>query len=254
VGHPFLRLHRRHLLLVGRERAVLPPSATPVPGDAVLYGTSPYSTATSVHTGIVAQVWPDGAVVTIEGDAGPAPPVTWPSSPTGRTCLAVAQLQRLRHLRLGAALVEGTPLLEVHSGATTFRRLLERAGCLTELRGARRSAFAWSVEIGRAPPRTTTEVRVPNTSKVRMHQRACGHRPDPTELPRARSTSCSCRTCESDSRNGSGPRRHRFVRWPGTEMGWRCPWTSDAMAPSRGTRDIGISDNPDQRERFAGNL
>jgi len=50
---------------------------------------------------------------------------------------------------------------------------------------ARRSAFAWSVEIGRAPPRTTTEVRVPNTSKVRMHQRACGHRPDPTELPRA---------------------------------------------------------------------
>jgi len=52
--------------------AVLPPSATPVPGDAVLYGTSPYSTATSVHTGIVAQVWPDGAVVTIEGDAGPS--------------------------------------------------------------------------------------------------------------------------------------------------------------------------------------
>ena len=72
MGHPFLRLHRRHLLLVGRERGGVPPSATPVPGDAVLYGTSPYSTATSVHTGIVAQVWPDGAVVTIEGDAGPS--------------------------------------------------------------------------------------------------------------------------------------------------------------------------------------
>ncbi len=50
---------------------VLPPTATPVPGDAVLYGTGPSSTATSVHMGIVAQVWPDGAIVTIEGDAGP---------------------------------------------------------------------------------------------------------------------------------------------------------------------------------------
>ncbi|HEX3982027.1 MAG TPA: CHAP domain-containing protein, partial [Acidimicrobiales bacterium] len=52
--------------------AVLAPTAIPLPGDAVLYGTSPYSTATSVHVGLVMQVWPDGAVVTIEGDAGPA--------------------------------------------------------------------------------------------------------------------------------------------------------------------------------------
>jgi hypothetical protein len=52
---------------------VLPPTATPVPGDAVLYGTGPWSTATSVHVGLVMQTWPDGAVVTIEGDAGPAP-------------------------------------------------------------------------------------------------------------------------------------------------------------------------------------
>jgi hypothetical protein len=51
--------------------AVLPPTAVPVPGDAVLYGTGPNNTATSVHVGIVAQVWPDGAIVTIEGDAGP---------------------------------------------------------------------------------------------------------------------------------------------------------------------------------------
>ena len=50
---------------------VLPGTATPVPGDAVLYGTGPATTATSVHIGIVAQVWPDGAIVTIEGDAGP---------------------------------------------------------------------------------------------------------------------------------------------------------------------------------------
>ena len=52
---------------------VLPPTAAPVPGDAVLYGTGPYSTATSVHVGLVVQIWPDGAIVTIEGDAGPAP-------------------------------------------------------------------------------------------------------------------------------------------------------------------------------------
>ena len=51
--------------------AVLPPTATPVPGDAVLYGTGPATTSTSVHVGIVAQVWPDGAIDTIEGDAGP---------------------------------------------------------------------------------------------------------------------------------------------------------------------------------------
>ena len=50
---------------------MLPRSARALPGDAVLYGTGPQSAATAVHTGIVAQVWPDGAVVTIEGDAGP---------------------------------------------------------------------------------------------------------------------------------------------------------------------------------------
>ena len=56
----------------GAQRGLtLPPTATPVPGDVVLYGTGPSSTSTSVHTGIVAQVWPDGAVLTIEGDAGP---------------------------------------------------------------------------------------------------------------------------------------------------------------------------------------
>jgi hypothetical protein len=50
---------------------VLPRTAHAVPGDAVLYGTGPQSVSTALHTGIVAQVWPDGAVVTIEGDAGP---------------------------------------------------------------------------------------------------------------------------------------------------------------------------------------
>ena len=52
---------------------LLPASAVAAPGDALLYGTGPQSTDTSVHTGIVVQVWPDGAVLTVEGDAGPAP-------------------------------------------------------------------------------------------------------------------------------------------------------------------------------------
>ncbi len=52
---------------------VLPAAGPIVPGDAVLYGTGPWSTATSLHVGLVVQTWPDGAVVTVEGDAGPAP-------------------------------------------------------------------------------------------------------------------------------------------------------------------------------------
>jgi len=55
------------------DSSLIAPSGAPEPGDAVLYGTGPWSTATSLHVGIVAQRWLDGAIVTIEGDAGPAP-------------------------------------------------------------------------------------------------------------------------------------------------------------------------------------
>jgi hypothetical protein len=55
-----------------QNTAVLSPSSRPSPGDIVLYGTGPQNVDTAVHTGVVAQVWPDGAVDTIEGDAGPA--------------------------------------------------------------------------------------------------------------------------------------------------------------------------------------
>jgi hypothetical protein len=51
--------------------AVLPPTATPAIGDAVLYGTGPQNASTSQHVAVVAQVWPDGAIVTIDGDSGP---------------------------------------------------------------------------------------------------------------------------------------------------------------------------------------
>ncbi|HET9689991.1 MAG TPA: CHAP domain-containing protein [Acidimicrobiales bacterium] len=53
--------------------ALAPATATAQPGDLLLYGTGPQDASTSVHTGVVAQVWPDGAVVTVEGDAGPGP-------------------------------------------------------------------------------------------------------------------------------------------------------------------------------------
>jgi len=52
---------------------VIPPNGRSVPGDGVMYGTGPQSTSSSVHMGIVAQVWPDGAIDTVEGDAGPEP-------------------------------------------------------------------------------------------------------------------------------------------------------------------------------------
>jgi hypothetical protein len=52
---------------------IVPGNVLPAPGDALLYGTGPGSTATSVHTGLVVEAWPDGAVLTVEGDAGPAP-------------------------------------------------------------------------------------------------------------------------------------------------------------------------------------
>jgi hypothetical protein len=50
---------------------VLSAGERPSPGDIVLYGSGPANVRTSPHVGIVAQVWPDGEVDTIEGDAGP---------------------------------------------------------------------------------------------------------------------------------------------------------------------------------------
>jgi hypothetical protein len=57
-----------------RHGRVLPAWARPAPGDAVLYGTGPANGNTSLHVGVVAQVWPDGAIVTMDGNAGPGPP------------------------------------------------------------------------------------------------------------------------------------------------------------------------------------
>jgi hypothetical protein len=47
----------------------LPPSATPSPGDAVLYGTGP-EFGESDHVGIVERVFPSGQITTIDGNFG----------------------------------------------------------------------------------------------------------------------------------------------------------------------------------------
>jgi len=52
---------------------VLSPRSTPSPGDGVLYGTGPENASSSPHMAIVAEVWPDGAITTIDGDSGPEP-------------------------------------------------------------------------------------------------------------------------------------------------------------------------------------
>jgi cell wall-associated NlpC family hydrolase len=56
-----------------KHASVIPVTAKPAAGDLVLYGTGPQTVATSPHMGVVAQVWPDGAIDTIEGDSGPGP-------------------------------------------------------------------------------------------------------------------------------------------------------------------------------------
>lgn len=48
---------------------VLPPSATPAPGDAVLYGTGP-GFGESDHVGLVERVFPGGQITTIDGNFG----------------------------------------------------------------------------------------------------------------------------------------------------------------------------------------
>jgi hypothetical protein len=56
-----------------RHTRVISARRRPAPGDIVLYGTGPQNAWTSPHVGIVAQVWPDGEIDTVEGDAGPGP-------------------------------------------------------------------------------------------------------------------------------------------------------------------------------------
>jgi hypothetical protein len=47
----------------------LPPTATPAPGDAILYGTGP-EYGESAHVGLVERVFPGGQITTIDGNFG----------------------------------------------------------------------------------------------------------------------------------------------------------------------------------------
>ena len=61
---------------------VLPPSATPAPGDAVFYGTGP---SESAHVGIVQRVYPDGQITTIEGNYANHVAIVGPFQPARAT-------------------------------------------------------------------------------------------------------------------------------------------------------------------------
>ncbi len=56
---------------VAANHQLLPPDARPAVGDMLFYGTGPESASSSPHMGIVEYSWPDGEVVTVEGDSGP---------------------------------------------------------------------------------------------------------------------------------------------------------------------------------------
>jgi hypothetical protein len=68
VQMPFTEASNAIWTWAKQHAQVLPPTARPQPGDAVLYGTGPRDTTTSIHVGIVEQVLPDDRITTIEGN------------------------------------------------------------------------------------------------------------------------------------------------------------------------------------------
>jgi surface antigen len=64
---------------------VYPSSARPQPGWAVLFGSGPESTATSLHVAIVESVLPDGQITIINGDFGGKVVRTGPCVPAEAT-------------------------------------------------------------------------------------------------------------------------------------------------------------------------
>ena len=86
---------------------VLPPTATPAPGDAIFYGSGP---SDSAHVGIVAKVLPDGEIVTVEGNyAGHVTRVGpfSPADPVGEAAPCMGMRSRPRPSRREGR--DGTP-------------------------------------------------------------------------------------------------------------------------------------------------
>lgn len=63
--------------------------SNPQPGDAIVFGTGPQSTSTSVHVGIITQVRSDGEVVSIEGNYGNMVQQVGPYFPSSRGAYAI---------------------------------------------------------------------------------------------------------------------------------------------------------------------
>jgi hypothetical protein len=68
---------------------ILPPTATPAPGDAVFYGNGP---GESEHVGIVVQVLPDREIVTVEGNYANKVSRVGPFNPAEATSVEVAPI------------------------------------------------------------------------------------------------------------------------------------------------------------------
>jgi hypothetical protein len=87
---------------------VLPPTATPAPGDAVFYGSAP---SESAHVGIVQRVYPDGRITTIEGNYANHVTLVGPFLPAQATSVETAPIYGYAQPPLAGALARPTPNL-----------------------------------------------------------------------------------------------------------------------------------------------
>ena len=63
--------------------------SNPQPGDAIVFGSGPQNTSTSVHVGIIEQVLSNGQVISIEGNESNQVKRVGPYSPSGRGAYAI---------------------------------------------------------------------------------------------------------------------------------------------------------------------
>lgn len=63
--------------------------SNPQPGDAIMFGTGPQNTSTSVHVGIIEQVLSDGRVISIEGNHNNRVERVGPYAPSTRGAYAI---------------------------------------------------------------------------------------------------------------------------------------------------------------------